>query len=101
MGLIGIGPSIHYDYLLPSERHLLHDLVTFLPQIAQVRPGVRADWERVSPVMLRRLLEHVARGPHQEFAEIQGIIDLVERNPQIRRCVELGGYEGEAVWRLG
>jgi hypothetical protein len=51
--------------------------------------------------MLRRLLEHVARRPHQEFAEIQGIIDLVKQNPQIRRCVELGGYEGASCLALG
>jgi hypothetical protein len=90
-----------FDYLLPSERHLLQDLVTFLPQIAQVRPAVRADWECVSPVMLRRLLEHVARRPHQEFTEIQGIIALIKQNPQIRRCVELGGYEGASCLALG
>jgi hypothetical protein len=90
-----------FDYLPPGESHLLRDLANFLPQIIQVHPAVRADWEHLSPVMLRRLLEHVARGPHQEFAVIQGIIDLVKRNPQIRRCVELGGYEGACSLALG
>jgi hypothetical protein len=90
-----------FHYLPPGETHLLRDLANFLPQIIQIRPAARADWERLSPVMLRRLLEHVARGPHQKVAEIQGIIDLVRSNPQVRRCVELGGYEGARSLALG
>jgi hypothetical protein len=90
-----------FNYLPPGERHLLRDLANFLPQIIQIRPTVRADWDHLSPVMLRRLLEHVARGPHQEFAAMQSIIDLVKSNPQIRRCVELGGYEGACALSLG
>jgi hypothetical protein len=89
------------EYLPSSEAHLLEDLVTFLPQIAQVRPTVRADWERVSSVMLHRLLEPVAPGSHQKLAEIENIIDLIRGNPRIRRCVEMEGDEGTTGLALG
>jgi hypothetical protein len=88
--------------ILPrSSRHLLADLVHFLPQIEQVLPRARYRWNALSDAMIDRALAGIPRILRLGGGGMSEIIRLVAAHPWIRRYVEVGSFEGGSILTLG
>jgi methyltransferase family protein len=88
-----------HEYLPEGTRHLLKDLVHYLPQIVQIVPPTRYQWNALSDAMITRMLEGVPR----MMPLGRGMTDtlaLVDAHPWIRRYVEVGSYEGGSILTL-
>jgi hypothetical protein len=90
-----------YQYLPPPSHHLVRDLVNFLPQIFQIYPPAKVQWNDISDVLIDRCISGVHRSMSLNGGNMTNIINLVAANPQIRRYVEVGGYEGGSITTLG
>jgi hypothetical protein len=88
------------DYLPAESLHLFEDLVHFLPQIVQVLPPARYQWNFLSAPMITRALEGIPRMLVLENA-MSDVMTLVAAHPWIRRFVEVGSYEGGSILTLG
>jgi predicted O-methyltransferase YrrM len=89
-----------YQWLTPRSHHLVQDLVNFLPQILQVLPRSREMWNDVSDPMINRAANGVPRAMSLGGGSMSEVFRLVAQNPQIRRYVEVGGYEGGSLLAL-
>jgi hypothetical protein len=89
-----------FDYLPQPSRHLLDDLVHFLPQIVQVLPRSRYQWNALSDPMIERALEGIPRALALG-SSMNDVMALVAVHPWIRRYVEIGSYEGGSILTLG
>jgi Methyltransferase domain len=89
-----------FEYLPEESRHLFDDLIHFLPQIAQVLPWTRYRWNALSEAMIRRATDGIPCFL-QSSGGMEDLTALVDAHPWIRRYVEVGGYEGGSILRLG
>lgn len=88
-----------FDYLPRPGRHLFDDLISFLPQIVQVLPRARCEWNELTSPMITRALDGIPRflALEQSMSDIMALVAL---HPWIRRYVEIGGYEGGSILTL-
>jgi len=89
------------QYLPGPSHHLLQDVIEFLPQIVQLDPGVRSQWNSVSDQMIDRALNGTPRALSLGGGSMSEVIDLIAANPGMRRYVEVGSYEGGSILTLG
>jgi hypothetical protein len=88
------------EYLPPEAHHLIEDLVNFFPQIVSVYSSAHARWNALSDPMIDRLICGAPRALSLGGGSMSELIGLVEANPQVRRFVEIGGYEGGSILSL-
>jgi len=89
------------QYLPDASHHLLHDLIDFLPQIIQVEPGTRSQWDDIGDLMIDRALDGIPRALSLGGGSMSEIIDLIHAHRSIRRYVEVGSYHGGSILTLG
>lgn len=89
-----------HRYLPEPSRHLFSDLIDLLPQIMQVYPPARDRWNALSPKMMERAFSALS-APSWLADRLPEVMALVADHPGIRRYVEIGGYEGGTLIRLG
>jgi hypothetical protein len=90
-----------HQYLPPPSHHLVQDLIDFLPQIFQIYPQAKAQWDDISDVLIDRCVNGVHRSLSLGGGSMTDVINLVGANHQIRRYVEVGGYDGGSIITLG
>jgi hypothetical protein len=90
-----------HEYLPGASRHLLEDLVHFLPQIEQVLPQARYRWNGLTDTLIRRALEGMQSVMPLGGGSMNDVMEIVAAHPWIRRYVEVGSYEGGSILTLG
>lgn len=90
-----------FTYLPDHSKHLLQDLVTFLPMIIQLFPQARDQWTHVTPQIMDRLLDGVRQSAEGSGEAICDIANIVQQHPNVRRFVELRSFEGRSILSLG
>ena len=88
------------DYLPQANRHLFDDLIHFLPQIVQVLPRSRYQWNALTDPMIARALDGIPR-MLALGSSMSDVIALVAAHPWIRRYVEIGSYQAGSILTLG
>lgn len=88
------------QYLPPASHHLIEDLVNFFPQIVQVYPRARALWNETSDALIDRVISGIPRALSLGGGSLSELIALVAADPQVRRYVEVGSYEGGSILSL-
>jgi predicted O-methyltransferase YrrM len=89
-----------FAYLPDNTHHLVEDLVNFLPEIFQVYPLARRSWDGLTEPLIERVSAGVPRAMSLGGGSMSELIRLVADNPQIRRYVEVGSYEGGSLLAL-
>lgn len=88
-----------HAWLPEGSRHLLGALIDFLPQIIQVLPPTRYQWNGLTHAMIGRALDGVPR-MLPAGAGMDDVMALVDAHPWIRRYVEIGSYQGGSILTL-
>lgn len=88
-----------YEYLPDGSRHLFDDLIHLFPQIVQLHPPARDRWHALSGAMIERAFG--ARATSWLGGSLTELMALIASRPALRRYVEIGGYEGSSILRLG
>ena len=89
-----------FEYLDEQGRHLVDDLLLFLPQIFQVYPPAKLLWDDLGDAMILRMTSGIFRYLTLEGGVLSELISLIGDNPQVRRYVEIGAYHGGSLLPL-